>query len=397
MKHNYQKYCRGILYLIVIAVISIACGCQNYYSASNEHEGTQEQTSDYNETEIVSDTQTASEDVQKADIPKTQDTTVDDGAEILRRFQNVDWETLEPRTFKDEDWPTNIVYLAELTEPRITMYGYNDEQYHGRGVAIDMEGSRYYFDWEYHAPMLVSPRIYWDAQKSQLQAALHLYTGTGVAGDEIHILEETQGNMTDYCLDMEKYCSLLAERIDYSYNAQTDVLTFYDKKDGKELDTVDMSWLKEEDKTEEFDCIELGSITQIELGETMRLMVTPGYVTKKVVFPRYEHMPMQYAEISLEETDGQKQFAIRGVQRCLSDDELCDLAEQYYKAHSETGFVPPIIEVDNYMEDGQVLIHLYEIVDDHTATYDWYTVSRTTGKGTNLLFEEIDLLSSSKF
>lgn len=78
----------------------------------------------------------------------------------------------------------------------------------------------------------------------------------------------------------------------------------------------------------------------------------------------------------------------------MQDEELCDLAGKYYAAHSENGFVPPIIEVDGEMEDGKVLIHLYEIVEDHTATYDWYTVDRVTGMGTNLNFEEINLLET---
>ena len=42
-------------------------------------------------------------------------------------------------------------------------------------------------------------------------------------------------------------------------------------------------------------------------------------------------------------------------------------------------------------DDGSVTIHLYDIFDGHTATYDWYYIDKKTGKGTNLIGDDIDL------
>lgn len=67
-----------------------------------------------------------------------------------------------------------------------------------------------------------------------------------------------------------------------------------------------------------------------------------------------------------------------------SPEELCELAQNYYKRHND--FFPP--EADYVKNDnGTYTIHLYEIVDDgngmgHTATSAWYTVD-TAGIGTD--------------
>lgn len=80
-----------------------------------------------------------------------------------------------------------------------------------------------------------------------------------------------------------------------------------------------------------------------------------------------------------------------------SDEELLEMARNYYR--EEHGFAPEHVEIDS--ENGeQVTIWLYdrdeflngenEIVGSGN-TRDWYTVDRTTGRGENVLFEEIDL------
>ena len=65
-----------------------------------------------------------------------------------------------------------------------------------------------------------------------------------------------------------------------------------------------------------------------------------------------------------------------------TDEELCIMAKAY--CNNVNGFVPPIVEVDGTDGD-DVIIHLYSIVNDHTATTDWYTVNRYTAKGKNVL------------
>lgn len=76
-------------------------------------------------------------------------------------------------------------------------------------------------------------------------------------------------------------------------------------------------------------------------------------------------------------------------QEGYTDEELCNMAREYYTAHNN--YTPSVVEVDSVTEDGKVLIHLYDIMEDHTATSDWYLVDRVTAKGTNILEEKINL------
>lgn len=389
-----QRYNRLFLCTILIIVIGTVSGCQHTPSVT-DNEDTQKQTVVYNETESDTTPETVFVSDSKGDSEETeQNTYVDDATEILHRFQTVDWETIQPRTLADDDWSTNIIRLAAITEPQITMYGYNDENYSGRGVAIDMGGSMHYFDWIYMTPRIVMPRIYWKESEHQLQVSLYNYSGTGVGAEELHILQQTdQNELKDYCLTVSDYASMLADRVDFSYEIETNTLTLYDKSDNQVLDTIVFTWLNDAGLEKiELKGIALGDIACFKLGEDIGLRITPGYFINDWATPQYRDMHQLQAELRFEEIDGQKQFSLGTIQRCLSDGELCALAEKYYAAHSESGFVPSIIEVDGETEDGQVLIHLYEDMEDHTATYDWYTVNRITGKGTNVLLEEINLL-----
>ena len=75
--------------------------------------------------------------------------------------------------------------------------------------------------------------------------------------------------------------------------------------------------------------------------------------------------------------------------------QLCRMALDYYAATSPSHYRPSLCEAQINRDDS-VTIHLYDIVQEgteyeHTATSDWYFVDPLTGKGTNLLNEEIDL------
>ena len=68
---------------------------------------------------------------------------------IIERFSSMDWEEVKAnaKEFGEDGWETGIVLLAELPEAEIALYGYNDEEYKLRGVAIDYDGNVNYFDW----------------------------------------------------------------------------------------------------------------------------------------------------------------------------------------------------------------------------------------------------------
>lgn len=71
-----------------------------------------------------------------------------------------------------------------------------------------------------------------------------------------------------------------------------------------------------------------------------------------------------------------------------TDDELIRMAYQHYA--DTKGYRVGYVNIDHEV-DGVVSIQLYDDMGDHTATSDWYAIDRNTGKGTNILGEEVDL------
>ena len=73
-----------------------------------------------------------------------------------------------------------------------------------------------------------------------------------------------------------------------------------------------------------------------------------------------------------------------------SDDELCRMAGDYYERHNDGR--PQCVDIDS-VDGDLVTLHLYNMYDDHTATFAWYQVNRNTASGTDTLTgDEIDLL-----
>ncbi len=73
-----------------------------------------------------------------------------------------------------------------------------------------------------------------------------------------------------------------------------------------------------------------------------------------------------------------------------ANDEILIEAARNYCNHTSSNSTKKIVDIDHYDGDNAV-IHIYEIVNDHTATYDWYTVDRNTGIGTDFFGNRVVL------
>ncbi len=80
----------------------------------------------------------------------------------------------------------------------------------------------------------------------------------------------------------------------------------------------------------------------------------------------------------------------------FSEEALEEAALRYYH-YTKNGYNKEIAEVSNYQGDN-VVIQIYEVVIDdkttgngHSATYDWYTVNKYTGIGTNMQGKKVVL------
>lgn len=311
------RYIIGIVAVLAVVVIAAAAGmmkgkksqdreqpADDLVQSSEERPTPPELTSEEPGTDV-----NGQQMAQVTDIPQDEPDIIDWQAEAMERFMAIPWDEIEPRrVLEDADWGTNIVLLGEIPEKGIALYGYNDEEINGIGVAIEMDGNVNYFDWYYMSPRAILPNLYWDEQKQQLQVALLIYTGTGASAEQLHILQlhETM-TFTDAVFDMDDYSALILEQIDYTYDADTQTMTYYNRASGEQLATLDVSWLEGEPVVD----IMAGEIATFRLGEELWLDFAISYRTEHA-FLLYDNSPAMEAQVLMEydESTGETVFSL---------------------------------------------------------------------------------------
>ena len=170
------------------------------------------------------------EPAEQIDVPPAEEVVVEEIEEvpeepkktesqiIIERFSSMDWEEVKKnaKEFGEDGWEKGIVILAELPSEKITLYGYNDEEYQLKGVAVDFDGNVNYFDWEYTSnKTYIQPEMYWNAGANQLQITLNLHDGEGVNAEELHVLlvHDTK-TMEDFVLRSKDYLAEIEDRMD---------------------------------------------------------------------------------------------------------------------------------------------------------------------------------------
>lgn len=109
----------------------------------------------------------------------------------LYRFMELDWDEVRSKKLSVNDDPewSDIVCIGEIPEKKIKLYGYNDRECSGMGVAIEIGDDVDYFDWIYTSPRALFPECYWDESSRLLQVALNIYTGVGADAQEFMAIE----------------------------------------------------------------------------------------------------------------------------------------------------------------------------------------------------------------
>ena len=96
-------------------------------------------------------------------------------------------------------------------------------------------------------------------------------------------------------------------------------------------------------------------------------------------------------EVEGEETETYTEESGTGTAQAgdLSNEEIVELAKNYSGA--------PAAELDQVMDNGNLYIHLYEDMGDHTATIDWYEIDPNTLQGTDFNGNKIDLSGAKSY
>lgn len=235
--------------------------------------------------------------------------------DVVARFKRIDWEEIRGRHMVLVNEPglwNHVVLIAELPEDGIRLYGYNDIEWSCEGVAVEIGDDVNYFDWIYTSTRMILPECYWNREKRQLQVALNIYTGTGIAAQALHVLQYDDHNVLwDRELNLDEMLEMLYERIGFSIVKETGQLRLFDKENRAELGLVDIG----KEGTEDI-ALELGMISHYSLGESIRLSVEPGYFPEGASIAEYpEDMPTLEVEVRLQESGGRIQFMELGEVR----------------------------------------------------------------------------------
>lgn len=210
--------------------------------------------------------------------------------DVLERFQKVLWEELEAKDlmFTGDLFakPTEIQCIGEIPEQQIKLYGYGDNDYQGVGVAIQIGEDVNFFDWTYTSPRGLPPSVYWNDKDKVLQIALKIYTGTGIAAEELHILRQYEtGTLDDAIFAFDDYSSLLQQMVGFQYLEEEQKLQLITLSDDSILSEIENIVVPNG-----MDSLELGMISSFLLGDNIWLQVEPGYIPKGQI-AEYEGMP----------------------------------------------------------------------------------------------------------
>ena len=223
---------------------------------------------------------------------------------VVYRMMQADWEEVSRRTRGVDSYTgqTDIVCIGEIPDHNIRIYGYNDREITGKGVAVERGDRRDYYDWVYTSPQTILPDCYWNEEKEQLQIALRIYTGTGVSAQSLHVLQYGENSEpVDNEFDLGDYEDILQNRIGYTCDESTGILTITDRQYGETLAEVKVT----EEMSEQaggITGIEAGEISGFVLGDTVSLQIGLGCFSENYAIAWYENMPTVEAEVLMEQT-----------------------------------------------------------------------------------------------
>lgn len=235
---------------------------------------------------------------------------VDYRVDVMARFMKVPWDQVKNIPFSENISDINgILCIGELPEKDIKVYGYNDEEVGFRGVAVRIGEDVNYFDWVYTSPRSILPDLYWNEEHRRLFLSCHIYTGTGAAAEELHVLQQYDtGTLSESRFSLEDYEALLGERIDWHFDEETRELVLTDTETEEELAAVTVP----EESGERVTGLELGMISGFELGDRIYFHVSPGYYPDdRIGIAEYEELPELRFELIMTQGEyGEIKFAL---------------------------------------------------------------------------------------
>jgi beta-lactamase regulating signal transducer with metallopeptidase domain len=239
---------------------------------------------------------------------ETLNTAQDEG--LLKRLSQVTLEDLNnAKKVMDKGWETSICLLAELPSDNIRLYGYNDRDFSGVGVILQVKDKLLTFDWLYLTPRLILPTMdYYDYDNDktkELAISLYVGSGTGYAVEQLYILEPSgTDNFIPNAFLAADYIAQLEKRINYQYDKDSKTITLYDGQN--KLRETTFNWLKENENVKE---LFFGNIIHFDIKDKLTMKFPPGVLINDWATPQYDGL--EDFEADIEYKDGK--FTITNI------------------------------------------------------------------------------------
>lgn len=204
-----------------------------------------------------------------------------------KELKDVTAEDLKETELTEADILNNSDYplIARLPERDIYLYGLNKSKFSFTGVILKQGSHIQTFKWNYLTARLILPKIkvadYDHDGTDELLIILHNASGTGVAIEELHMLEPRNDGLYD---DIEflpdDYINQINSNIKYNYNKEKNKLIFNIGNNKYEMDTANKF------KNWTFKNITYGTMIFYDAGNIIQITVAQEYHFKEIVSPQ---------------------------------------------------------------------------------------------------------------
>lgn len=129
-----------------------------------------------------------------------------------------------------ESWGDNpLILLDAIPEQGVYLYGYNDAEYPGCGLILDIgpEQHIYAFPYRYMANTMLAPDVSANGDGSEVYVSCHTGGGTGVSVSELYVFQIGGDQVEPYYLDINDLADRLGSEIAMSYDEKNNTAAVY--------------------------------------------------------------------------------------------------------------------------------------------------------------------------
>lgn len=178
--------------------------------------------------------------------------------------------------------------VASLPDENIYLYGIDPE-----GVKLRVGDREQGFDWPYMTPRGVEPNLrvadYDGDGQDELAVDLYIGSGTGVAVEELHIVELSEDHLIDRALAADDYVAQVNGSVSLQTRRAKSGELFADLKLGTKTVAISLKAYQDDDERGRIlDRLAFGNIVSFDLdGERPRIVFGIGFYSEKFVTTEY--------------------------------------------------------------------------------------------------------------